>query len=165
MKKFWTPQMAGGLVAAGVFGGVALGVAWATDGLGISTTILASGALAEMNVHQESPIHGVKLKTRNASDVYVVRNVVAPGGHTGWHSHPGPSIITVKSGVATAYDGDDPHRTPQVFSAGTSFVDDGQHAHIIRNEGSVPLELVAFQVLPAGAPRRINEPQPPHYDF
>ena len=27
------------------------------------------------------------------------------------------------------------------------------------------LEVIAFQILPAGAPRRINEPQPPGYDF
>jgi hypothetical protein len=36
----------------------------------------------------------------------------------------------------------------------------GDHAHIIRNEGATDLVLLACQILPAGAPRRIDEPQP-----
>ena len=90
--------------------------------------------------------------------MYFVRNVIAPGGHTGWHSHPGPSIISVVAGEATAYEGDDPEGA--VYSAGTAFGDTGDHAHIIRNEGTGNLELIAFQILPEGAPRRIDQPQP-----
>lgn len=162
-KKTWKPILAG-VFAACAFGGIALGIAWATPGLGISTTILSGPTLLdEINVHSET--HRVKIKTKGVSDVYTVYNRIVPGGHTGWHSHPGPSIISVKSGQATEYDGDDPDRTPVVHPAGTSFVDDGRHAHLIRNEGCTDLELVAFQILPAGAPRRIDEPTPPHYDF
>jgi hypothetical protein len=39
-------------------------------------------------------------------------------------------------------------------------VDYGDHAHNIRNEGTVNLELIAFQILPEGAPRRIDQPAP-----
>ena len=164
-KKTLKPMLAG-VFAAGAFGGITLGIAWATPGLGISTTILAGPALlGEINVHSKSKTNDVKIKTKGLSQVYTVYNRIVPGGNTGWHSHPGPSIITVKSGQATEYDGDDPNRTPVVHPAGTSFVDDGQHAHLIRNEGSTDLELVAFQILPAGAPRRIDEPRPPQYDF
>jgi len=102
----------------------------------------------------------VKIKTEGVSDVYVVYNRIAPGGHTGWHSHPGPSIISVKSGTATEYHGEDPNAAIVHF-AGSSFVDDGQGAHIIRNESTTDiLELVAFQILPSGAQRRIDEPAP-----
>ena len=82
-----------------------------------------------------------------------------PGGHTGWHSHPGPSIISVVSGQATEFLGDDP-TTPNVYAAGTAFVDDGTDTHIIVNEGATNLVLVAFQILPQGAQRRIDEPAP-----
>jgi len=58
----------------------------------------------------------VKLKTKSDSDVYVVRNTVVPGGQSGWHYHPGPSLITVVQGTATFYDGDDPTCTPRVYS-------------------------------------------------
>jgi quercetin dioxygenase-like cupin family protein len=152
------------LIAASVFAGCALGlialkVAWATPQQGVVTTILTNGAsLDEIDLHTDTDGHKVKFKTKGLSDIYVVRNVIAPGGHTGWHSHPGPSIISVVAGTATAYEGDDPEGF--VFHAGTAFVDSGDHVHIIRNEGTTNLELIAFQILPDGAPRRIDEPAP-----
>jgi hypothetical protein len=48
------------------------------------------------------------------ADVYVVTNTVLPGGNSGWHTHAGPSIVAVKSGTATVYDGDDPSCTPMI---------------------------------------------------
>jgi hypothetical protein len=36
----------------------------------------------------------------------------------------------------------------------------GDGAHIVVNEEDTVLELIAFQILPAGAPRRIDEPAP-----
>jgi hypothetical protein len=153
------------LIAAGVFVGCTLGlitlkVAWATPQQGVVTTILTGGpiSLDEIDLFTDTDGHKVKVKTKGVSDVYVVRNIIAPGGHTGWHSHPGPSIISVVAGEATAYEGDDPEGI--VFTAGTAFVDSGDHAHIIRNEGTVNLELIAFQILPEGAPRRIEQPAP-----
>jgi WD40 repeat protein len=47
-----------------------------------------------------------------------------------------------------------------VHFAGTAFVDDGEGAHIIVNEGTTDLELIAFQILPLGAPRKTDEPAP-----
>jgi quercetin dioxygenase-like cupin family protein len=149
--------MLGAAVVASAFGGIAIGVAWATPGSGITTTIIAGPTqLGEIDVKSESD--DVKIKTRQPSDIYVVHNRIAPGGHTGWHSHPGPSIISVVSGQATEYHDDDPNGT--VHNAGTAFVDDGEHAHIVKNEGDADLVLVAFQILPVGATRRIDEPAP-----
>lgn len=141
-------------------GGFAIGIAWATPGSGISTTIISGPVeLDATRLVTESPDHGVIFKTKGLSDVYVVSNTIVPGGHTGWHSHPGPSIISVVSGTATEYRSDAPGGV--VYSAGTAFVDEGgDHAHIVVNEGNTNLVLVAFQVLPQGAPRRIDEPAP-----
>jgi quercetin dioxygenase-like cupin family protein len=155
-----------GVLAVFALGGLALGRAWATAGQGVTTAIVSGPTLLdEVSIHSVTDTQAVKIKTHGFSDVYTVVNRIAPGGHTGWHSHPGPSIISVVSGQATEYDGDDPTRTPRVHSAGSSFVDDGQHPHMVRNEGSTELVLVAFQVLPTGAPRRIDEPKPEHYPF
>ena len=152
--------VAGALVAF-AFGGVAIGIAWATPGSGITTTIIAGPTqLGEIHLNSESDINDVKIKTKGDSDVWVVHNKIVPGGHTGWHSHPGPSIISVVSGQATEYNSDDP-LTPIVHAAGSAFVDEGgDHAHIVVNEGSTDLVLVAFQVLPRGATRRIDVPSP-----
>ena len=153
------------LVSAGVFVACALGliaikVVLATSPSGLSTVIVAGPTqLEEIKINTQSDINDVKIKTMGPSDVYVVHNTIVPGGHTGWHSHPGPSIISVKSGTATEYNSDDPN-TPHIHATGTSFVDSGEHAHIMVNEGTTNLELVAFQILPRGAMRRIDAPQP-----
>ena len=90
------------------------------------------------------------------------RNGITPGGYSGWHTHPGPSVVLVKSGIATVYDGDDPSCTPMVYPAGTGFVDPGDgHVHMVRNEGADTLITQAFQIIPAGEPRRIDVPTSP----
>jgi len=155
----WKLVLAGAFVAC-AFGGFGVGLVWATPSSGLSTTIISGPILLdESHVVTESPDHGVIFKTKDLSDVYVVYNKIAPGGHTGWHSHPGPSIVSVVSGNATEYRSDEADGVVHV--AGTAFVDEGgDHAHIIVNEGDTDLVLVAFQILPRGAPRRIDEPAP-----
>src|SRR5438309_8081408 len=102
----WKLIIAGAFLAC-AFGSFAIGIAWATPGAGITTTIVSGPVvLDESQVVTEHPNWGVIFKTKRLSDVYVVRNVIVPGGHTGWHSHPGPSIISVVSGQATEYRSD-----------------------------------------------------------
>src|SRR5262245_34971152 len=149
-----------GAIAACALTGVVIGIAWATDGSGISTTIISGPVgMGDLDIKTDSELNRVKVKIYGFSDVWVVHNKIAPGGHTGWHSHPGPSIISVKAGTATEYHADEPG-VPHVHPVGTTFVDDGEVAHIVVNEGMTDLELVAFQILPLGAKRRIDEPAP-----
>src|SRR5262249_58709729 len=127
---------------------------------GITTTILTGPVtLDDIDAKSHAEDHQARIKTKGFSDVYIVHNKIVPGGHTGWHSHPGISFVTVRSGTATEYHGDDP-QTPHVYPEGTGFVEEAGHVHIIRNEGTTDLELVAFQLIPFGAPRRIDEPEP-----
>jgi quercetin dioxygenase-like cupin family protein len=114
----------------------------------------------------------VKILAQEDSDVYVVNNTfqaVTPshaGGSTGWHTHPGPSVVLVKSGVATVYDGDDPSCRGVKYAAGSGFIDaGGGHIHLVRNEGTEPLVTVAFQIIPAGAMRRIEAASPGNCRF
>ena len=86
------------------------------------------------------------------SDVYVVDNKFAPGGTSGWHSHPGPSLILVVAGTVTNYSGDDPSCTPHVYTKGDGFIDPGSgDVHMLRNETSAPAETIAVQLLPKAA--------------
>jgi hypothetical protein len=55
------------------------------------------------------------------SDVYVIQNTFPPGAHSGWHTHPGPSLITVTSGALTVYEASNPTCTPIIYTAGQSF--------------------------------------------
>ena len=105
----------------------------------------------------------IQIKTKGDVDVWIVTNTVSPGAHSGWHTHPGPSLVTVQSGTATYYEGDDPNCAPQRVRKGEGFVDEGGgHVHLVRNEGAEDLVLIATQILPVGAPRRIDAPAPLH---
>ena len=110
--------------------------------------------------------HKVRIRARDPSDVYVVKNTVAPGGQSGWHTHPGPSVVSVKSGTATVYSGDDPSCTGVTYPAGTGFIDEGgAHVHLVRNEGTTTLELIAFQIVPANVARRQDAANPGYCPF
>lgn len=106
-----------------------------------------------------------KAMTKDTSDVYVTRNAIAVGGQSGWHSHPGPSLITVTIGTIKAYESTNPACSPTTYHTGEGFVDYGDHAHLLRNESGAPAETVAVQFLPVGAPRRIDEPKPTNCPF
>jgi quercetin dioxygenase-like cupin family protein len=96
----------------------------------------------------------------------VQRNTWQPRGSTGWHSHPGRSLIIVTLGTVTDYEGDDPKCTPHVYSKGMGFIDQGGvHAHIVRNESDTEAETIAVQFIPAGAIRRIDMPNPGNCRF
>jgi quercetin dioxygenase-like cupin family protein len=96
------------------------------------------------------------IRVNNSQETVVQQLIFAPGGHTGWHSHPGPVVVLIKSGQLSFYDGEEPTCTVRTYSVGEAFIDSGQgHVHIARNEGTENLELWAiyFDVPPGGSPR------------
>ncbi len=159
----WPLRVAAGLAVLSL---ATAGVAVATQGSGNTSANLAVGAFDDIRVKTHVDGHKVEIDTKGRSDVYVVSNVFEPGGHSGWHTHPGPSLITVKTGTITVYGDDDPTCTPMVVTAGNGFVDPGDGSiHNQRNEGTLPAETVAFQILPRGAVRRIDAPAPGNCTF
>jgi hypothetical protein len=52
------------------------------------------------------------LATYGQTDGYVVDNQFLRGQTTGWHSHPGPSLIFVIAGAITNYDSGAPQCAP-----------------------------------------------------
>ena len=140
--------------------------AHATPPSGFAGTQIAKGLYGELDVKGErTGSWDIKLTTKDESDVYVTRNAIAIDGQSGWHTHPGPSLITVTLGEITAYDSDNPLCTPTVYKLGEGFVDSGDHAHLLRNESGAPAETVAVQFLTKGAPRRVDAPQPNNCGF
>jgi quercetin dioxygenase-like cupin family protein len=142
--------------------------ALATPASGVTTSIIAVGHFDDINSTTKTDIAAggrtdfwqARINTKGLSDLHVLQNTIAPGGTFGWHSHPGPSLVIVKSGTATFYMADDPACAPQVVQAGSGFVDNGHDTHVVRNEGSVDLVTVVVSLVPAGFARRIDEPAP-----
>jgi len=161
MKKL----VGGSAILAGVALLAIAATALATSGLGVTNTTLAQGNIDEIDVKVKTGDWKVKIDTKGASTVSVSEIKIAPGGNFGWHSHPGPSLVVVKSGTSTFYRGDDPDCTPEAHPAGTAYVDPGGVVHIARNEGSQELVLLVTRLAPAGVPPRIDEPNPGNCPF
>jgi quercetin dioxygenase-like cupin family protein len=166
MKSKWVLALLVGTLGAAVYGGVAL----ATPQSGVTTTILAKSTFGEIDLNAHTipaDTWQARLKTHGLTDAYVVDNKFAPGGTTGWHTHPGPSLIFVVAGTVSNYTSDDPSCTPQVYTAGQSFIDEGVgDVHIIRNESSTTAaETIAVQLLPQGAVRKTDAPTPGNCAF
>ncbi len=160
MNTLKSKRMLAGVLAACACGAIALSIARATPGQGAIPVLIAGPVLMDdIDTKSRTDTHDVKIKTQGLSDTYLVHFTIEPGGHTGWHSHPGPVFVMITAGTMTLYQADNPDN-PAVYPAGTGFVEDAGRVHIARNEGDVDLELDAFFLLPEGAPLRIDEPAP-----
>jgi hypothetical protein len=162
------------LIALGaVVAPLAVGVALATPPSGLTSQLLSRGAAGEFRIHDKSM--RLRIDAREETDVAVVRATLASGGFTGWHGHPGPSIVIVRSGTLTMYapahdreadEGDDDDETRdgcavQSFGPGQAFVHPPS-VHNFVNTGTGPVEFDVVYFVPAGAtPLLRDEPAPP----
>ena len=162
MKKKWICAVLIGVLAMAGYAGNVL----ATTGPAVTTTILGRSVFPGFTVSGQSIPPGLwdaAVTTHGISDVYVVDNKFAPGATTGWHSHPGPSMILVVAGSVTNYTSD---CTVHTYTAGTGFIDSGgTDVHTLRNQGSVQAETLAVQLLAKDAPRKTKAPEPGNCHF
>jgi len=149
------------LASALTLGGIAL----ATSQMGVTPTAIASGTLGPVNLNVKTGPWMTHLRTKGDSTVAVVENRVAPGGTFGWHSHPGPSLIIVKTGTITFYHADDPTCSPHEYSAGDALVDTGNQIHVGRNEGTDEVVVIVTRFTPVGATPRIDHAAPGNCGF
>jgi quercetin dioxygenase-like cupin family protein len=117
--------------------------------------------------HGGRTIWKVKAEAEPALDIATQTIAFAPGGQSGWHTHPGPVFISVIEGTMTFYEGDDPDCQPLVVHAGEGFVDGhtDQHAHIARNETALPAKNLVTYFVPPGAALRTDAPNPGNCPF
>jgi quercetin dioxygenase-like cupin family protein len=143
--------------------------AHATPGCGFTGTNLLAPVPAgyfpsgSLNLGCESEIlkWELEMKVKGDSDLFVTLNTWAPGGRTGWHTHPGPSLITVIEGTITVYDSSDSSCTPTTYTVGQSFTDIGcGDIHNVVNNTSAEAKAVAVQIVPHLQMRRQDRPQP-----
>jgi len=130
---------------------------------GVTPTLIGRGTYEPFKVKSDpaSPVE-FDAKAKSAVDIVVRTHDYAPGGSTGWHTHPGPVFITVIQGAVTFYEVDDPTCTPTVVYAGHGYVDSG-HGHYARNETGAPAKDVSVIMAPVGLPFRGELPAPGPY--
>jgi Cupin domain len=152
------------LVAAGY-----AGRASATPSSNSTSTLLARGTFpGPFTLTRQVTGTGAWEATVSAQpglDVATQAITFQPGGHSGWHTHPGPVFITVVSGTMTFYESQEPTCPAIVRTAGQGYLDTGEHAHLARNEtGSPAVNLVTY-LAPPGAALRVDQPEPANCAF
>jgi quercetin dioxygenase-like cupin family protein len=159
-RKTLKRLVAGALVVCAA-GAITWRAARATPPFAVLSNIILAGPIPfdKITALNFTPDYAAVVWTSGESDTYVQDITIAPGGYSGWHSHPGHAFVMVRSGTASFYQASDP-ATPQVYPAGTGFVEEPWVVHNAVNEGDTNLEMFVFYLLPKGAPRRIDQPAP-----
>jgi hypothetical protein len=138
---------------------------------GFISVVIGRGNLGPFRINSKAAGYHVDLKSPDNTDIAVANITIAPGAHSGWHYHPGPVLVVVKTGSITFYhsarsreDGegaDDAACPPTRYNAGSTFTESGGVVGIARNEGTVEATAVAtFFAPPAPSPLRIGAPKP-----
>ena len=125
---------------------------------GVHITPLSSATI-ESKVHTHSA--GIEIETHGPRDMLVTSITVDPGGSFGWHTHPGPVLVSIGSGTLTLYQPENGRCVRSVVPAGKGFIEDGGDIHLARNEGSVPIELNAIFLARTGTTEFLTAAQRP----
>jgi len=140
---------------------------WATPPIGVTRTLIGRGTYNRFVVNTDSnqtlnpadpttrPFQYIAKaqaldKKDPAIDVEVDTHYYNPLGSTGWHKHPGPVYITVRSGQLTFYEFDDPSCSPHVYNTGQGFVDYGSGHIGINQDPSNPASDVTVAITSVG---------------
>ena len=99
----------------------------------------------------------LQLQAQGATDFYVQQLVLAPGGYSGWHTHPGLLVGTLVSGAIDFYDANCQKHS---LTAGQVFMENNQ-VHGIINTGAVNAEMRIAYLIKHSALRRIEADAPP----
>lgn len=129
--------------------------ALATPGSGVSVTPVSLGTFDPLDVKADKTDKwDLFLRTKDDSDIGVDNLVIQAGGTTGWHTHAGPVLITVKTGSVIWIDG--VACTATTYRAGDTFVEPANHLHNVYSQSGV--EFVGVQMRPTGSAGRIDAP-------
>jgi len=142
--------------------------AWATMPFNVLVNEILAMGTANGDIHEHVQVRDaaaddgddepweLKLKTQGASDFYIQDVEIAPGGYSGWHSHPGVFVGTVITGSVDFYNA---NCEKQTFTAGQVWTENTE-LHAIANHGAVNNHLQFAYLIKQGMPRRIDRSAP-----
>ena len=134
-----------------------VGVALATPPKDATTTLITRATLGKF----EAKGDGIQVESeRRSADIAIAKVVLEPGGSTGWHHHPGVTLVSVASGTVTEYDN---KCEKSVHKAGEGFVESNDSVHVARNNGNENAVLYATLLVPTNTTDeglRVDEPKP-----
>jgi quercetin dioxygenase-like cupin family protein len=139
-----------------------VGVAVASHVTQVDPTTVPTGFLVAHNSIGDIPVSAfARAVTPDGADVFVQHVRLGANSPTGWHTHPGPALVTVAKGSLTYEDAAANRCNDVKYAAGEGFVDRGfGHVHrAIAGPDGVDFYVVyllppgsATHVIPASAP-------------
>ena len=142
------------LVVAGSLAGAGVGLA--SHVMQLDPATVPTGFLAAHNSIADVPVWALaRAVTPNGTDAFVQHVRLGPNAPTGWHTHPGPAIVTVVGGTLI-YEDAEANRCKRVtYAAGQGFVDRG-FGHVHRAiAGEQGADFYVVYLLPPGTPTHV----------
>ena len=144
--------------------------ALATPSSGFSTEQLSPGRFGEIDARAETDSFELELKTKGEA------TPTSTSSGTRCCPEASPVGTTTRARASSqSFKGPQPSTTPTIRPArrgcsrrARAIVDDSvdaSHVHLLRNEGTGNVVTVTTQIVPAGASRRIDAPDPGNCDF
>jgi hypothetical protein len=146
MHPKWIPALAAIAVLA-VAGG-----ALANHVTQVDPATVPTGFLAAHNSIREVPVSALaQAVTPHGTDALIQHVRLDPNLQTGWHTHPGPAIVTVVKGSVTYEDAEASRCIDTTYAAGQGFVDRG-FGHVHRAiAGADGADFYVVYLLPPGS--------------
>lgn len=119
---------------------------------------VAGSASATPSIGVEARI--LSQSTLDGQDFITKELVIAPGGSTGWHWHPGQVYGVIRAGTLTHYGSD--CMVDGVYPTGGTITEQSGpgYIHLGRNLGPDPLVMWVGYIEPAGSPQANAVPNP-----
>lgn len=160
MRLRWTPLVVGAALILGS------GVALAGHVTQLDPTLIPTGFFVTHNSVAEFPVAPIARAAKaGGADVFVQHARLTaegtPGGSTGWHTHPGPVIVTVVKGSLIYEDAGPNACRRRTYGEGFGFVDPG-FGHVHRAHGGPSgVDFYAVYILPPGSASHLISADPP----
>jgi quercetin dioxygenase-like cupin family protein len=142
-------------------------VALVTAGLALSAVAVASAdpgtGFSSVLIGRGQASRSFEANQRKGNDVAVNQNTIQPAGDSGWHSHPGTTVVAVQSGQVTLYSEPIAGGKCRVhtFTAGQVFLEHPSNKYNAVNTGAEPeVAAVTFFNVPHLGSSRIEQTDP-----
>jgi quercetin dioxygenase-like cupin family protein len=142
-------------------------VALVTAALVVSAVAVASAdapsGFTSVLIGRGQSAHSFGIHQRKGNDVATNQNTIQPAGFSGWHSHPGTTVLVLQSGQVTLFS--EPlaggECSVHTYTAGQVFLEHTDSEYNAVNTGAVPAVLaVTFFNVPHGGSSRIEQTNP-----
>jgi quercetin dioxygenase-like cupin family protein len=150
MNSRWIAALTGAAALA------ASGAALASHVTQVDPATVPTGFLAAHNAIGDVPVSALaRAVTPDGTDLFIQHVRLGANAATGWHTHPGPALVTVVGGSLTYQDAKANRCNSVIYAAGEGFVDRG-FGHVHRAiAGAAGVDFYVVYLLPPGAPTHV----------